>query len=440
MNPFYLKELGSEGSLYPLINFMNIGSDKDCQLTISDDSISERHCRIEMRDDKILIKDMRSKSGTFVNECQIIESYLKVGDNLRLGDREFTLIDKTNENNKSQMLQSKNQTLQKTYKHLISAAPSQFPILLLGPSGTGKDVLAQSIHTLSKRKNSVFVCVNCSALSESLIESELFGHIKGSFTGATNDRKGAFESARGGTLFLDEIGDLSIALQAKLLRALENNEIRPVGSDRTVKTDVRIIAATHQNLFEKIKTGEFRSDLFYRLNVVTINTPALNERMEDFESLVYTFAKIYRVQFSFDAIEQLKKYPWPGNIRELKNFIARLSVTYPAVRIETQHITESLNTNIQMETASVKFDKETLKLPLKIDMQSTVTGVREYEKQLIIKKLILNNGNQRRTATDLGMPKSTLHDRIKVYGIDLKKIRERTLNHYAQSLSESMVL
>ncbi len=193
----------------------------------------------------------------------------------------------------------------KNCKNLGNVAKTDFPVLILGPSGTGKDVIAQALHQTSDRQGP-FLSVNCSALSETLIESELFGHVKGSFTGAVNDRKGAFEAARGGTLFLDEIGDLSYNLQAKLLRALENGEIRAVGADRNTQTDVRIIAATHQNLGEKIREGSFRSDLYYRLNVVTVTPPALNLRMEDFEGLLYGFARSMRVRFSHGAIVSLK--------------------------------------------------------------------------------------------------------------------------------------
>ena len=166
-----------------------------------------------------------------------------------------------------------------------------FPILLLGESGVGKEVIARYIHNKSSRRGKPFITINCSSLGESLIESELFGHIKGSFTGAICDRKGAFEVARYGTLFLDEIGDLAIHLQPKLLRALENQEIHPIGSDHNIKTDVRIIAATNKNLDALIEKGEFRSDLFFRLNVVQIKIPALRERMEDFEALLFNLSR-----------------------------------------------------------------------------------------------------------------------------------------------------
>lgn len=438
MQPYYLKLIDQDQRIIEIKDYMIIGTDPSSHVQINGIGVEDRHCRIEVKDNKILVKDLRSKLGTHINECQVVESFLNPGDILRIVDHEFALLEKQK---KVIGLESKNQKLMQTFEQLESAAKSKFPVLLLGPSGSGKDLIAHHIHSLSKRENEPFVCVNCSALTESLIESELFGHIKGAYTGALNDRKGAFETARGGTLFLDEIGDLSFGLQAKLLRALENNEIRPLGSDRTITTDVRVIAATHQNLLEKINNGEFRSDLFYRLNVINFNMPALQDRMEDFDSILYSFGKLFKVRFSFDAVELLKKYPWPGNIRELKNFVARLSATYPFTRIEVSHIQDSLQNAVVTVKEKKSNLNELISRPVAaLDGQTTVNGVKEFEKQLIIKKLIYHNGNQRRTAADLGMPKSTLHDRIKVYGIDLKKIRDRTLSSMAQSLSESMSL
>ncbi|MBC7371374.1 MAG: sigma-54-dependent Fis family transcriptional regulator [Bdellovibrionaceae bacterium] len=294
---------------------------------------------------------------------------------------------------------------------LFGVAQTEFPVLLLGPSGTGKDVVAQALHKHSGRCYAPFVSVNCSALTETLIESELFGHVRGSFTGAMNDRKGAFESARGGTLFLDEIGDLSYNLQAKLLRALENSEIRPVGSDRIVKTNVRIIAATHQNLVSKIQEGQFRSDLFFRLNVVSVQTPALKDRIEDFDDLIYTFAKQMRVRFSFDAIQRLKGHSWPGNIRELKNLVSRASALFPSQQIDIDKADRLLRSSINLATIEDKSERK------------QVSVLKEVERQIIIRKLEANGGNQKRTALDLGMPKSTLNDRLRQYNINARDFK-----------------
>lgn len=373
---------------------------------------SDRHARIERKEQGYLIRDLRSEHGTFVNGTRVSEAWLQPGDEIRIGDAIGLFQAITVEPVFG--LTSKCPAWKEQLKRVASVAQSPFPVLLLGPSGTGKEVLAESIHNYSSRRDGPFVRVNCSALTETLVESELFGHVKGSFTGAIADRKGAFESARGGTLFLDEIGDLPYGLQAKLLRALENNEIRSVGSDRTIQTDVRILAATHQNLIEKIHAGSFRTDLYYRLNVVAIQPPALNERMDDFEDLLYGFAKQMRVRFSHGAIQKLKKHTWPGNIRELKNTVARASAFFPQRQVEETDVVEILD-RASVGTPLPSFPGAALApAPVSVDLPV----IKEMERQMIVKRLIANHGNQRRTAQDLGMPKSTLHDRLKLYNID----------------------
>ncbi len=404
MNQPFLKILSENTRTLPLTEFMTLGKDTHCQIHLEGAQISERHARIEKKDDAYLIRDLRSGFGTFVNDARVMEAYLQDGDIIRIGSQELIFLEKL-EHEAHFPLKSRNEVWHQELQSLGNVAKTDFPVLILGPSGTGKDVIAQSLHETSLRSHGPLVSVNCSALSETLIESELFGHVKGSFTGAINDRKGAFEAARGGTLFLDEIGDLSYSLQAKLLRALENNEIRPVGSDRNVKTDVRIIAATHQNLTEKIKDGAFRSDLYFRLNVLTVTPPALMCRMEDFEELIYSFARKMKVRFSFGALARLKKHPWPGNIRELKNLVSRAAAIYPREQITETHVEKLLDRTL-LEKHD---DKTTTNIPV----------IKEIEKQMILKRLTANRGNQRRTAQDLGMPKSTLHDRLKYYNIDI---------------------
>ena len=329
MQKFEALLIGKNQTLFSVKEFTTLGTDSQNTIQVTSEQASERHARIEAKNDAYMIRDLRSETGTFVNGTRIHEAWLNDGDLIQIGGDEYVFATALPQLEKGIGLKSKNEIWNRQLQSLGNVALTNFPVILLGPSGTGKEVLAESLHRHSSRSAGPFVRVNCSALTETLVESELFGHIKGSFTGAINDRKGAFESARGGTLFLDEVGDLPYGLQAKLLRALENNEIRPVGSDRTVQTDVRIIAATHQNLAEKIMSGEFRSDLYYRLSVLTVTPPALSERMEDFEELLYFFAKQMRVRFSFGAIQQLKKHTWPGNIRELRNTIARACAFFP---------------------------------------------------------------------------------------------------------------
>jgi DNA-binding NtrC family response regulator len=399
-NPF---ELSAE--------YITIGSNTSCSIQLLCRSVEDRHCVIEKRHHQYYLKDMRSQSGTYLNQVKVIEAPLSHGDLISIGD--CNLKFSSQQFDTSNLLASKNHSWNNQLKKIASIAKSDFPVLLTGASGSGKEVLAQQIHSKSFRSNGPFISVNCSALTESLIESELFGHTKGSYTGAIKDRKGAFEAAREGTLFLDEIGDLPLSLQAKLLRALENNEIRPVGSDETLKTDVRIIAATHHDLKRKIFDKEFRADLFFRLDVVGIRVPKLIERMEDFEEILHQLSKAANVRFHSTAVSFLKDHIWPGNIRELKNTVARASVLFPKKEIQIHH----LNSLIEIiPNYCLEKDAE-----IKQGVMRS-TRISEAERELIVHHLRLNNGNQRKTSRELGIPKSTLHDKIKSYEINIQDI------------------
>lgn len=400
---------------WPVEEFAHIGRDPSCLIHLVAPHVEERHARLEIRGSALVVRDLRTQSGTWVNGLRVIEAYLCDGDILKIGNCEFVI------HSAAQVAtafphNSRSLEWSEQLKNMATVAQTNHPVLLLGPSGTGKDVLAHALHQNSQRKQAAFLSVNCSALTETLVESELFGHVKGSFTGAISDRKGAFESARQGTLFLDEVGDLPYGLQAKLLRALENNEIRSVGSDRIIKTDVRIIAATHQNLYDKIRDGSFRSDLFYRLNVINITVPSLQERIEDFEDLLYGFARELRVRFSVNAIQLLKKHEWKGNIRELRNVVIRASALFPKQSIEAEHVDILLNKRERLLLTPMSSETGTHAVP-------QMSVIKEIERQMILKRLAANHGNQKKTATDLGIPKSTLHDRIKNYHIEVDRFR-----------------
>lgn len=391
--------------------FLHIGRDPSNHISADDEFISGRHARIERREGKYVLKDLRSRNGTFVNGAKVLEAVLRDGDRIRIGTAEyrFTFQKDVVELPK---LESKNHSWQSQLNRLPLIAQSEFPILISGPSGSGKDILAQNIHRLSNRTSGPFVGVNCSALSEALVESELFGHVRGSFTGATGDRKGAFEAARGGTLFLDEVGDLPGPLQPKLLRALENCQIRPVGSDRSVPTDVRVIAATHRDLKRLVIEGLFREDLFFRLHVIQLKSPALRDRSEDFEDLFYYFAKQMRVRFSQNAILALKAYDWPGNIRELRNVVARAKGFFGDSEVLEENIPFLIDTpSRQKTTQHAAFETKPARSILK-----------EIEFEMIKSRLRANRGNQRRTASDLNMAKSTLSDKIRHFKIDVDQL------------------
>lgn len=399
---YVLRPILAPDRAFNLTEFLSIGRDESCQLQLRDDFASQRHARIERKPDgRYLLRDLRSTNGTFVNGIRILESFIQPGDRLTFGSSEY--IFSLAEDSTPLVLRSKNAAWAEILNQLPRFAQTTFPVLLLGPSGTGKELLARSIHSHSDRANGPFLSVNCSALSESLVESELFGHVRGSFTGASQDRRGAFEAARGGSLFLDEIGDLPLNLQPKLLRALENGEIRPVGSDRTLQTDVRIIAATHQNLSDKVASGGFRADLYFRLNVIRVETPALRHRLEDLEDLVLDMCRTLRVRVSHQTILALKGYQWPGNIRELKNMLARAAACFPGQEILPSHLPRLLDMN-----------------PISMPRSQRVPqGLREMEVEMIRRALERHNGNQRRAASELGIPKSTLHDKVKALGLQV---------------------
>lgn len=391
--------------------FLTIGRDPANQMVIEDGFTSGRHARIERKANGFTLRDLRSRNGTYVNGTRVFEALLGDGDRIRIGETDLFFACKKDDGSPF-LMTSKNMVWQSQLNKLPGISESEFPVLLTGPSGTGKEILAQSIHRLSKRRNGPFVSVNCSALSESLVESELFGHLRGSFTGATNDRKGAFEAARNGTLFLDEIGDLPLSLQPKLLRALENSQIRPVGSDRSIETAVRIVAATHHDLKKLVFEEKFRADLYFRLHVIQLQAPALKDRMEDFEDLLYNFSRSLRVRFSHGAIQKLKTHSWPGNIREMKNAVARAKAFWGSDEIKETHV-EQLIDQIADSSAPVSSGE---------GFKPSRSVLKEIEFEMIRNRLIANRGNQRKTAADLGMPKSTLHDRIKIYGIDVEKL------------------
>jgi two-component system nitrogen regulation response regulator NtrX len=295
-------------------------------------------------------------------------------------------------------------------------APANGRVLIYGESGTGKELAARAIHAQSLRKDEMFVEVNCAAIPEDLIESELFGHRKGSFPGALEDKQGKFHKADGGTLFLDEVGDMSLKTQAKVLRTLDEGKFTPVGSDEPVTVDARVIAATNKNLEEEISTGNFREDLFYRLNVIPFYVPPLRERQEDIPLLARHFLKEISAAYSRrskeiteEAIESLMRYSWPGNVRELRNVIERMVIMNPtAARFDRKHL-----------PPLIYRDGGPRSLPREF---STLHQARAaYERDYILKKMDENHGNISRTAEVLGLERSHLYRKMKALGIAVKE-------------------
>jgi len=309
-------------------------------------------------------------------------------------------------------------------EQIMRVAPTTASVLVTGENGTGKELAARSIHFYSQRRDRPFVAINCAAIPEELIESELFGHEKGAFTGAIAQKKGKFDLADGGTLFLDEIGDMSLRTQAKVLRIIQERCFERVGGTKLVTVDVRIIAATNKALDEEISQGRFREDLYYRLSVVPFRVPTLRERHEDIPLLVQHFvAQFYRREgrepktFQPEALGLLARYDWPGNVRELKNIVERILIMTPGRTITAADIPELHGTPGSPPLADIPEQRSEGGLSV-----GTLREAREgFEREFIIQKLEENDWNISRTAEVIELERSNLHRKIKSYGIDVRK-------------------
>jgi len=302
--------------------------------------------------------------------------------------------------------------LQELRRQIAIAAPTNGRVLIHGENGSGKELVARAIHTLSARRDGPFVEVNCAAIPEELIESELFGHEKGSFTGAVGRRKGKFELGNGGTLFLDEVGDMSLKTQAKVLRVLEEQAFERVGGAEQIKTDVRVIAASNQNLADLIAAGRFRDDLFYRLNVIPVEVPPLRQRKEDIPLLVEHFIRVFSLEngkrpktVSVEALAYFLVYDWPGNVRELRNLVERLVIMTPREAIGP----EDLPPPVRPKEAKPPEDQI---------KERTLKEAREaFEKAYILAELRAQDWNMTRTSERLGIERSHLYRKLKAYGV-----------------------
>jgi DNA-binding NtrC family response regulator len=317
-----------------------------------------------------------------------------------------------------EVLESHNERMKQIYRMTIDRiAKSNAAVLIQGESGTGKELLARAIHDYSLRRDKPFVTVNAAALPEGVLESELFGHVRGAFTGAVRDRPGRFEQANTGTLFLDEIGDLPGAIQVKLLRVLQEKEFERVGSSKTIRVNVRIISASNRRILEEVNKGNFREDLFYRLNVITLELPPLRERQEDIPFLIQHFLKKFTPQnrrnplfLTQRALDTLCTYSWPGNVRQLENAIERAVVMAGNHTIDLQDLPPEI-----MET-SVAIDQDALTLK---------EAKSRFEKDLVISVLARNRGNVSAAANELDIARKNLQEKIKRYDINIGEFRTK---------------
>jgi DNA-binding NtrC family response regulator len=329
--------------------------------------------------------------------------------------------------------------MQEVYNLTRRVAASNASVLLMGETGTGKELIANALHRTSKRKNGPFVRVNCGALTESLLESELFGHVRGAFTGAVENRIGRFEAAHTGTIFLDEINSTTPKLQVKLLRVLQEREFERVGDTRTIRVDTRVVAASNRDLLEEVEAERFREDLYYRLNVVTIHLPPLRQRREDIRELVAHFLQIYNeendryvVHIQRDALEALESYDWPGNVRELQNYIERAVVLAPGDELTVELLPDSVvgrrpsrkiaGSNRPMDLDSLAQELVEFGLasagPNEENLHQKI--VNRVERELISQVMVNCDNIQIKAAARLGINRNTLHKKLKEYQLDQK--------------------
>ncbi|MFP2958967.1 sigma 54-interacting transcriptional regulator [Myxococcus sp. 1LA] len=392
------------------------GKDAACDLVLQDRFASSRHLKVSRRDGVFHVVDLRSTNGTWLGPVRIFEAEVTLPTVLRVGETELVLEPAAPATRKEPTsfhgIIGSDPSVRQLSELIERVAPSSAAVTILGESGTGKELVARAIHACSQRANRPLVPVNCAAISKELIESELFGHEKGSFTGAMGARKGAFEEADGGTLFLDEIGELPLDLQAKLLRALEGGEIKRVGASRPQTVDVRVVAATNRDLMAAAREGRFREDLYYRLCVIPLHLPPLRSRKADLGSLAEHFVRTYAprgqtVRFTPAALERLQHHAWPGNIRELRNVVHRALLLRKGPLIDAGDITFDQEMNRETGIAVPE-------LPPGMTLEQMLE---KLERQIVEAALRRYNNNRERVARELGVARSTLFKRLKDWGL-----------------------
>jgi len=414
-------------------NLTAIGKRENNDLVLADKTVSRNHLEIEYTSDSFLLKDMGSTNGTYLNGSKVKEAYLAPGDTIKAGNTllEFVAFDEKISIEPSAKesfggMAGKSRKMRQIFAILEKIAPTHATVIIEGETGTGKDLVARAIHEHSTRRAHPYMVFDCSGVAPNLIESELFGHEKGAFTGAIRSRAGVFEAAKGGTVFLDEIGELTLDLQPKLLRALESREIRRVGANNPTRIDVRVVSATNRNLKKEIEAGRFREDLYYRMSVVKILLPPLRERAEDIPLIIQkllaegkfnmtpTGVKVTKVDD--DALKLLMRYPWPGNVRELANVMERACSFVEGSVISRNHldfIFEEMG-DTEERTDRMKIDAD---LPFKEAKQRIVEV---FEKEYLEDLLKRHNHNLSKAAREAKVDRKHIRNLLKKYGIPTK--------------------
>jgi transcriptional regulator with GAF, ATPase, and Fis domain len=403
-----------KGEIFPLHeDSVFLGSAPNNHVSVNDGLVSSRHCLIKKVGEQYEIRDLDSENRTYVNELPCKQKLLEHGDRISIGNSLFVFL--TDEEQYALLaryyqtvehgLIGESPLMREIHRSVLRVGPTNSTVLIRGESGTGKELAAHAIHLNSPRKNFPFVAINCAALSEHLLESELFGHEKGSFTGAIAQKKGRLEFAESGTVFLDEVGELAPGLQAKLLRMLETLEFERVGGTRLIKVNIRLLAATNRNLEEAIKAGTFRADLYYRIAVVTLTMPPLRECRDDIPLLASHFIARFCKQsrrrimgISSKARDILMQYDWPGNVRELQNALERAVVLGEGDFIQAEDLPSSPGITAR-RTESVT--------------QNYREAIKNVKKDLILQALKQANGSRIQAAKTLGLHPNHLHRLIR---------------------------
>jgi DNA-binding NtrC family response regulator len=450
--------LNKDGSQGPTQAFergeIAIGAMDDNDLVLRDDTVSRYHCRIVQEDSGYVLVDLRSTNGTTVNGVRVREAFLHPGCTVAVGKQKlkFNASEERVEVVPSQShrlggIIGQNERMRAMFSIIERIAPTSSTVVIEGETGTGKEVVAQTFHDLSPRAKGELIVFDCGAVPPNLVESELFGHEKGSFTGAVMTRQGLFELADGGTLFLDELGELPLDLQPKLLRALETREVRRVGSSKPIRVDVRIIAATNRKLESEVRAGRFRQDLFYRLSVVRIQLPALRERRDDIPLLVQNFIEsrfggegrggIPVTGCSASAMQALQAYQWPGNVRELVNVVERAVSFCDGDTIQIEHLPEHFRSGIprpehpELDAMPEGSDilgsdpprpsKELVQVPFKDAKEKWVSS---FERDYIVSLLKRHGGNISHAAREADIDRKYFRKLMKKYEIDATNVTE----------------
>ncbi|HZH02157.1 MAG TPA: sigma 54-interacting transcriptional regulator [Myxococcaceae bacterium] len=393
---------------------LTVGQDPGNDVRLDDRFVSGKHLRVTRKGGGFRVLDLGSTNGTFLGPIRIHDAEVPPGTALRVGEVELVPEPSgpARAEGAFEGILGRDPAVRQLAELIERVAPSSAAVAVLGESGTGKELVARALHARGARASGPFIPVNCAAISKELIESELFGHEKGAFTGALNARKGAFEEAEGGTLFLDEIGELPSELQPKLLRVLESGEIKRVGASRPVQVDVRVVAATHRDLQAMIKEGTFREDLYYRLCVVPLHLPPLRSRRGDVVTLAEHFLKAFTprgqsVRFTPAALERLQSHLWPGNVRELRNVVHRGLLLRRGPMIDASDLSFDQEVNRETGVAVPEFAPG-MTLEQMLD---------RLERQIVESALRRFNNNRERVAKELGVARSTLFKRLKDWGL-----------------------